>query len=102
MPRIRGGAVRKIVVACEAGMGSSLMLVGQLRKALQGLPVQVEHAPVGRIPPDADLILCHRGLAARARQVAPERVVLSFDTFVNSPVIQQVVDAVRGDQWLEA
>ncbi|MER3469730.1 MAG: PTS lactose transporter subunit IIB [Thermoflexus sp.] len=101
MSRIRGGAVRKIVVACEAGMGSSALLVSQLRQRLRGLPIHIDHASVNRIPADADVVLCHRGLAERARQVAPDKVVLPFDIFIGDPTLEHLVRAIQEDTWIE-
>ena len=39
MPSVDGSAVRKLVVACDAGMGSSVMLAGTLKKQLKGTAV---------------------------------------------------------------
>ncbi len=98
MSQIAAADVHKIVLACEAGMGSSALVVSQLRKQLFGLPVTIEHTAVGRIPADADLILCHRSLAERARQVAGGRVVVPFDTFIGDPVFAKVIVALRSGQ----
>ena len=71
MPTINGSDVHKVVVACDAGMGSSVMLASQLRRQLQGHAVTVEHTPVNSIPADADVVVVPRGLADRARVSAP-------------------------------
>ena len=34
----------------------------------------VEHTPVNPIPADADVVVCHAGLADRARVSAPDKV----------------------------
>lgn len=95
MSQIEAADVHKIVLACEAGMGSSALVVSQLKRQLTGLPITIEHTSVGRIPADADLVLCHRSLAGRAGQVAQGRVVIAFDTFIGDPVFARVVDALR-------
>jgi mannitol-specific phosphotransferase system IIBC component len=92
---IDGGSVRKLVVACDAGMGSSVMLAAQLRRELRKLPVVVEHHPVAAIPADADVVLCQAGLAARARAGAPGAVVVGFRLFLGDPHVAQVVAAVK-------
>ena len=53
---IPSSEVNKIVLACEAGMGSSLMVKNGLIKKLTkaGLDINVEHSPVNLIPADAD------------------------------------------------
>jgi mannitol-specific phosphotransferase system IIBC component len=99
MPSVDGSAVRKLVVACDAGMGSSVMLAGTLKKQLKGTQVSVEHAPVAQIPSDADVVVCHVGLAERARQVYPNGVIVPFRLFIGDPAVTRVVKAIlNGDQ----
>jgi mannitol-specific phosphotransferase system IIBC component len=95
MAQILGTDVRKVVLACEAGMGSSVLLVTQLRQRLAGTEVDVEHSPVGKLPPDADVIICHRGLQATAKEVAPDKVVVAFDMFLGDPALDRVVEAIK-------
>jgi mannitol-specific phosphotransferase system IIBC component len=101
MARILGSEVRKLVLACEAGMGSSVLLVTQLRQRLAGTPVEVGHTAVSRIPADADLVVVHRGLEATARDVAPDKVIVAFDMFLDDPALDRVVEAIKGGQPLE-
>ena len=72
MSSIRGSEVKKICLACEAGAGSSLMVKnGLIKKAKKaGLDVEIVHAPATQIPDDADIIVCHTGLAGAARNAA--------------------------------
>ena len=67
MASISGTQIRKVIVACDAGMGSNVMLASQLRKQLGGKGVAVEHTSVHAIPGDADVVVVHKGLADRAR-----------------------------------
>jgi mannitol-specific phosphotransferase system IIBC component len=101
MAQIQGSDVRKVVLACEAGMGSSVLLVTQLRKRLEGVDVEVGHTPVGRIPPDADVIVCHRGLEATAREIAPGKVIVPFDMFIGDPAFDRLVEAITEGATLE-
>ena len=48
MPTINGTAIKKVVVACDAGMGSSVMLASQLKRQLAKSNVTVEHKRDGR------------------------------------------------------
>jgi mannitol-specific phosphotransferase system IIBC component len=95
MASINGRDVHKLVVACDAGMGSSVMLASQLRKQLKKFQVTVVHSPLNEIPGDADVVLCHAGLAARARVSAPEKVIVPFEVFLGDPAVARVVAAVR-------
>ena len=97
MPSISGSEIKLIVVACEAGMGSSVMVANQLAKQLRSMGIAVKHSPInGLASMDADLILCHRGLSGRARDAVPEKVVIAFDMFLGDPAIASVVSAIQG------
>jgi mannitol-specific phosphotransferase system IIBC component len=89
--------VKKIVFACEAGMGSSLIGANQLKKKLKtaGLEVEVEHSPARDIPKDAQIVIAHEGLAKVAREQAPWAVVIAFSKFVGNPVYDQLVKALQ-------
>jgi len=95
MTSIDASTVRKLVVACDAGMGSSVMLASTVRKQLKKTPVSVEHTPVDHIPDDADVVLCHAGLAERARAAVPGRVVVPFKLFIGDPAVTRVVAALK-------
>jgi mannitol-specific phosphotransferase system IIBC component len=95
MASINGSKIRKVVVACDAGMGSSVMLASQLRRQLQKQSVVVEHTPVNSIPADADVIVCHAGLAARARSGAPDKVIVPIQVFIGDPAVNRLVKAVQ-------
>ena len=95
MTTIRATDLHKIIVACDAGMGSSVMLAGQLRRQLKNFPVTVQHTPVSEIPADADLVLCHAGLAERARAAAGGTPVIPFQVFIGDPDVEKVVKAVK-------
>lgn len=87
--------VHKVVVACDAGMGSSVMLASTVRKRLAGTDIQVEHTPVEHIPDDADVVICHRGLVERARRRVPGRVVVPFQLFIGDPAVERVLKALQ-------
>jgi PTS system mannitol-specific IIC component len=85
--------VKLVVFACEAGMGSSLIGANQLKKRLKdgGFDVRVIHSPVNQIPTETDVVIAHEGLAGRARQAAPNAVVLSFKNFLNNTAAERLM-----------
>jgi mannitol-specific phosphotransferase system IIBC component len=95
MTSINGSDVKKLIVACDAGMGSSVMLASTLRGQLKKSNVTVEHTPVASIPADADVIVCHAGLAERARASAPGKPVIPFQVFLGDPAVTKVVNAIK-------
>lgn len=84
------------ILACEAGMGSSLMSVNALKKKLKKAKVsnvKVVHKPARAIPNDAQVVVVHKGLAKVAQGKAPNAVIVTFSMFLNDPVFDTVVDA---------
>ncbi|MCG5220065.1 PTS lactose transporter subunit IIB [Streptosporangium sp. KLBMP 9127] len=102
MASIESKDIRKIIVACDAGMGSSVMLASQVRKQLKGTQIQVEHTPVNSIPDDADVILCHVGLADRARKSAPGRVLVPFQVFIGDPAVTKLISTIKSGGTVDA
>ncbi|GAA4201498.1 hypothetical protein GCM10022252_56300 [Streptosporangium oxazolinicum] len=102
MPSIESKDIHKIVVACDAGMGSSVMLASQLRKQLKAQNIQVEHTPVNTIPADADVVLCHAGLANRARAGAPDKVLISFQVFIGDPSVTKLISTIKSGGTVDA
>ena len=102
MPTIEGTAVRHVVVACEAGMGSSVLLTNQLASRLKGYGVEVTHSPVNRLTDDTgDVVLCHVGLVDRAKQAAPNTVVMGFNMFMGDPAFDTLEAAIRDGASLD-
>jgi mannitol-specific phosphotransferase system IIBC component len=101
MNQIPVSGIKKIIVACDAGMGSSVMLAGSLRRQLKNTDVTVAHAQISAIPADADLILTQDGLAERARAAAPGKPVLAFRVFLGDPVVTRVVKAVKEGGFID-
>jgi mannitol-specific phosphotransferase system IIBC component len=95
MADISAADVHKIIVACDAGMGSSVMLAAQMRRQLKKFPVSVEHSPVSQIPADADLVVCHAGLAERARAAAGAKPVVPFQVFLGDPAVEAILKAIK-------
>jgi len=93
---VQTSEVDTIILACEAGMGSSLMSVNALKKKLKKAKitnVTVLHKPARGIPADAKVVIVHKGLAKTAQSKAPDAVVVAFNHFFNDPVFDQVVNA---------
>ncbi|MFI7680726.1 PTS mannitol transporter subunit IICB [Actinophytocola sp. NPDC049390] len=98
-PVISGRDVKSIVVACDAGMGSSVMLASQMRTRLKPYGVTVEHVAVNDIPAGARLVLTHTDLAERARSTVPHAVVVEFRMFLGDPAFDRLEKAIKeGDE----
>ena len=95
MGTITGSDVRRVVVACEAGMGSSVLLTTQLAKRFKKLGVEVVHSPVHALPPETQVVVCHEGLANSARLAAPDAAIVTFQLFLGDPAFDRLENAIR-------
>ncbi|WP_304166622.1 PTS mannitol transporter subunit IICBA [Lonsdalea britannica] len=85
--------VRRIIVACDAGMGSSAMGAGVLRKKVKdaGLNhISVSNMAINSLPDDVDLVITHQDLTARALQHAPHAIHLSLSNFLDSGLYNEL------------
>ncbi|MGO1383849.1 MAG: mannitol-specific PTS transporter subunit IIC [Arachnia sp.] len=98
---ILGSDVKKLIIACDAGMGSSVMVAGAMKKKLAPHGVTVVHSPVNDIPADADLIMTQSGLAPRVRKMAPDTVIVTFEQFVGDPAFARVQNAIKNGETIE-
>ena len=86
--------VTKIVVACDAGMGSSAMGAGVLRKKVQdaNLDINVINLAINNLTSDADIVITHKDLTQRAKQYAPNAYHISLTNFLDSDLYSQLVN----------
>ena len=101
MATIDGSSIKKLIVACDAGMGSSVMLASTLKKQLAKNGVTVEHSPVANIPSDADVVVTQTNLAERARGVVPDVPVIPFMLFLGDPAVAKLVKAIQSGETVE-
>ena len=94
-----GQAFNRIIVACDAGMGSSAMgasiLRNELRKAM--IDVDVKNTKIEDIPGGTDLIVTHKKLLARAKELHDDGRVqfIAIENFMEGSTYDEIVDRVR-------
>ena len=93
------GKIEKIIVACDAGMGSSAMAATQLRNKIKeaGLDIDVDNSAVDEIPKDTDIVLIHASLLDRAKKRVPDSEFLIIENFMGSPVYDQLVERLKNN-----
>ena len=101
MATLDGSSIKKLIVTCDAGMGSSVMLASTLKKQLKKSGVTVEHSPVASIPSDADVVVTQNNLAERARGVVPNVPVVPFQLFMGDPNVAKIVKAIQDGSTVE-
>ncbi|MCE2596830.1 PTS mannitol transporter subunit IICBA [Motilimonas cestriensis] len=84
--------VRSIVVACDAGMGSSAMGATVLRGKIKaaGLDIQVTNAAINDLV-DADIVITQQELSARAKNKLPNARHLSIGNFMDAGFYDELV-----------
>ncbi len=93
--------VRKIIVACDAGMGSSAMGAGVLRKKVAdaGLSqISVTNSAINSLPPDVDLVITHRDLTERAMRQVPQAQHISLTNFLDSGLYTSLTERLVAAQ----
>lgn len=92
------GPIRKIVFACDAGMGSSAMGATVLKKKLTAAgfgDIEVKHSPVSSIPQDAQIVVTHQELGERAAHSNPGAKLVLITNFLAAPEYDQLVEGLK-------
>jgi len=86
-PHAAGRPVRKVIFACDAGMGSSALGATRFRKRLRDaeIGVAVGNSAADRIPSDADVVVCQSVLAERIAAAAKDAELIVIDNFLSDP-----------------
>lgn len=89
--------IKHIVFACDAGMGSSAMGASVLKKKIQkaGLDIEVTHASVSSIPPEAQIVVTHQDLKERAMKSAPQAKLVTITNFMTAPEYDELVESLK-------
>lgn len=90
-----GKAIKKVYVACDAGMGSSAMgasiLKDKIKKA--GIKdIEVKNVAIPNLPSDVDVVVTHESLTTRAINQLPNAIHISVDNFLASPKYDEIVE----------
>ena len=89
---------KKIVFACDAGMGSSAMGATVLKKkiAAAGIEgIEVIHTPVSSIPADVQIVVTHEELGERAAHSNPNAELILITNFLAAPQYEELVENLK-------
>lgn len=86
--------IKKIVFACDAGMGSSAMGATKFRNRIKslGLGITVINSSVDTVPGDTDVVVCQEVLADRAAKSAPNAQLVTIKNFLQDEAIDELYD----------
>ena len=82
--------IKKIIFACDAGMGSSAMGAARFKARIKDLDlgIEVAAAPVDNVPADAQIIVTHESLAQRARDKYDNVEIIEIKNFLKDENIE--------------
>ena len=82
-------SVRKVIFACDAGMGSSAMGATKFRNRIKAArpDIEVKNTSVDNIPSDCDIAVVQTTLQERAKQSAPQAQLVTIENFLNDPAL---------------
>ncbi|MEQ4675622.1 PTS mannitol transporter subunit IICBA [Providencia vermicola] len=86
--------VRSIIVACDAGMGSSAMGAGVLAKKIRDaglLDINVTNMAINDLPTSVDIVITHKDLTERAKTFAPNAMHISLANFLDGQIYNDLV-----------
>jgi PTS system mannitol-specific IIC component len=90
--------IRKIVFACDAGMGSSAMGASVLRNKIKKAgfdDISVVNVAIANLDDGYDLVVTHQDLTLRARDRTPSAQHVSVTNFMNSPRYDEIVEELH-------
>ncbi|MCI5624118.1 MULTISPECIES: PTS mannitol transporter subunit IICBA [Anaerostipes] len=88
----KAGEIKKIIFACDAGMGSSAMGATKFRNRIKGQrpDITVTNTSVDNIPADCDIAVVQEILVDRAVKAAPQAQMVTIGNFLADPKLDQL------------
>ena len=92
--------IKKIIFACDAGMGSSAMGATKFRNRLKNVrpEIIVKNTSVDNIPSDCDVAVVQTTLAERARKSAPQARLITIGNFLADPSLDALYEQLAAEQ----
>ncbi len=95
------GKVKKVVFACDAGMGSSAMGATKFRNRVKAArpDLTVINTSVDNIPADCDIAVVQTTLVERAKKSAPQAQMVTIGNFLADPALDDLyIQLTTGDE----
>lgn len=95
---LSGKKIRKVYVACDAGMGSSAMGASILLKKMKEAgfdDIEVKNVSIPDLPEDVDIVITHESLTNRAKNIRPDAVHYSVDNFLAGEQYDKIIEEIR-------
>lgn len=96
--------VKKIIFACDAGMGSSAMGATKFRNRIKDArpDIVVKNSSVDEIPKDADIAVVQITLVERAKKSAPNAKIITIGNFLSDPALDHLYEQLTSKETQNA
>lgn len=86
--------IKKIVFACDAGMGSSAMGASRFKNRIKNLDLDIEviNTSVDNIANDAQIVVTHNTLVDRARSSHNKIEIIAINNFLKDPYLDSLYE----------
>ena len=94
--QVSGSDIKKVVFACDAGLGSSAMGATSFRKRLEkaGIKMDVKNYAIEKVPEGVDVIVTHENLLERAESANPGIRIVTIQNFLKDQNIDNLYDEI--------
>jgi len=101
---VKGKTFNKIIFACDAGMGSSAMGATMLKTKFKkaGYKIDVVNCAIEDIPMDAQIVITHESLTARAKKAAPKAEHISVKDFIDNDAFEMLSSRLQPAQVIQS
>lgn len=84
--------IKKVIFACDAGVGSSAMGATTLRNKLRkaGIEIEVVNCALDQLPYDAEIVITHESLLRRAKSSAPKAEHIAVKDFIKNDAFERL------------
>lgn len=90
--------IKKIVVACDAGMGSSAMGATMLKKIAKEKGIEditIVNSAISNLDDTADIIITQKSLTDLAKEKMPNKIHLSINNFMDKKFYNDILDKIK-------
>lgn len=95
---LKNKVIKKVFVACDAGMGSSAMGASILKNKVKEAgfdDIEVKNVSIPDLPEDVDIVVTHESLTQRAKDVRPNAVHFSVDNFLAGEQYDVIIEKIK-------
>lgn len=92
-----GKTLKKMIFACDTGMGSSAMGAALISKMItdENISIVIENASIDDIPADADIVITFESLKARAVKASPRAYHIGLTDFLYKPQYETFIKRIK-------